>query len=185
MVNNPPCSTTRAASTAIRLAALRRLRYRSHRFSQTNRVTTDFSSLDHRLTPRGRLSLAVGGLIGLALLPVARNLQPDPRGWGTHEQLGLTPCFLYRSTGMLCPTCGATTAWAHLLRGEIASAAASNLASTLLCGAVLLAVPWALLSALVGRWVLVAPRWNWLLAIAAGWFALALIDWLQRVVRHW
>ena len=38
------------------------------------------------------------------------GLDPDPRGLGTHEQLGMTPCSWPATLGMPCPTCGCTTA---------------------------------------------------------------------------
>jgi len=34
---------------------------------------------------------------------------PDPRGFGTHEQLGLAPCRMKQWTGVPCPGCGVTT----------------------------------------------------------------------------
>ena len=38
-----------------------------------------------------------GRLLGLVVL--ARRLEPDPRGFGTHTQLGLRPCSFLRATG--------------------------------------------------------------------------------------
>lgn len=35
--------------------------------------------------------------------------QPDERGYGTHEQLGLAPCRMMQWTGVPCPGCGVTT----------------------------------------------------------------------------
>lgn len=54
-----------------------------------------------------------------ALLLIAANLTPNPKGFGTHQQLGLPPCSFLTWTGIRCPTCGMTTSWSHLLRGEI------------------------------------------------------------------
>ena len=47
---------------------------------------------------------------------------PDARGFGTHEQLGMTPCSWPRSMGIPCPTCGCTTAASHLAHGEFLTA---------------------------------------------------------------
>ncbi|MBI5850320.1 MAG: DUF2752 domain-containing protein [Planctomycetes bacterium] len=38
------------------------------------------------------------------------GIEPDPRGHGTHEQLGLPPCGWPARYGKPCPTCGVTTA---------------------------------------------------------------------------
>ena len=110
------------------------------------------------LQPATRLVLASAGIVGLVLVITARKLEPDPRGYGTHEQLGLTPCFFHQSTGHICPACGTTTAWAHALRGDIRQAASANLGGTLLCGVALIAVPWLLATAIVGRWLGPTPK---------------------------
>ncbi|MBI1850834.1 MAG: DUF2752 domain-containing protein [Planctomycetes bacterium] len=60
------------------------------------------------------------------MLSVARSLEPDPRGFGTHEQLGLPPCGFASQTGMPCPTCGMTTSFAHFARGHVVDALRSN-----------------------------------------------------------
>jgi hypothetical protein len=58
-------------------------------------------------------------LIGCVLLLAAGiHIKPDPRGHGTHEQLGFAPCGFYLMTGYPCPTCGATTAFAWMVHGR-------------------------------------------------------------------
>ena len=56
--------------------------------------------------------LSVSGVV----LTIARALSPSPNGWGTHQQLGLPPCFFHQITGIPCPTCGMTTSFAHTVR---------------------------------------------------------------------
>ena len=46
--------------------------------------------------------IAAAGLAGL--LAVARNLEPDPRGFGTHTQLGMRSCTFLTATGRLLPS---------------------------------------------------------------------------------
>jgi len=53
-----------------------------------------------------------------AVLAVAAWLPPDARGHGTHEALGLGPCGMLVTTGLPCPTCGMTTAYAYTVRGR-------------------------------------------------------------------
>jgi hypothetical protein len=57
-------------------------------------------------------------LIGVAstVLGVARILHPAEKGFGTHQQLGLPPCFFLSFTGFPCPACGLTTSFAHTVR---------------------------------------------------------------------
>lgn len=58
--------------------------------------------------------LGCTGILGLAAW-----LKPDPRGYGTHQQLGFGKCGMLVTTGLPCPTCGMTTAFAHVVRGQL------------------------------------------------------------------
>ncbi len=57
-----------------------------------------------------------------AILMAAHLLLPDSSGYGTHEQMFLLPCIFRWVTGLPCPFCGMTTAFALLARGEWAAA---------------------------------------------------------------
>ena len=65
-------------------------------------------------------------MVLLSLIAAAAWVDPDPRGYGTHRQFGLPPCASRWIWGGPCPTCGMTTAWAWLVRGEFGRAAAAN-----------------------------------------------------------
>ena len=69
----------------------------------------------------GRAIAAGVGLVCLAPLVTAALLTPNPSGLGTHEALGFAPCSFLQSTGLPCPTCGMTTSWAWLARGNVAA----------------------------------------------------------------
>ena len=70
----------------------------------------------------GRLSGLAVAVLCLLLWAVARQVEPDARGIGSHEQLGLAACGFYERTGYPCPTCGMTTAFAHVARGRVIEA---------------------------------------------------------------
>jgi hypothetical protein len=98
---------------------------------------------------RAGLVLAAIGLT--VVLGVARWLKPDPRGYGTHVQLGLLPCAFATLTGRPCPSCGMTTAFAWMVRGRFYHAWRANPAGSLLVPTCVLLIPWLLISAAIGR----------------------------------
>jgi hypothetical protein len=67
----------------------------------------------------GRVMALVIGLICLYVLVTAARLTPNPTGMGTHTQLGLDQCQFALRTGLPCPSCGMTTSFAWLARGNI------------------------------------------------------------------
>ncbi|MGC8641294.1 MAG: DUF2752 domain-containing protein [Isosphaeraceae bacterium] len=98
---------------------------------------------------RWRLVLLAAGLLGL--LGVARGLEPDPRGYGTHMQLGLGPCAFLVMTGRLCPTCGMTTAFAWFTRGSLGASWRANPAGCLIALLIVPVSSWLLLCVWLGR----------------------------------
>ncbi len=62
-----------------------------------------------RMTRSRRTLGAAVALPCLAVLSVALILDADPRGMGTHTQLGLPTCSMVSWTGYPCPSCGLTT----------------------------------------------------------------------------
>ncbi len=124
-------------------------------------------------------SLALGAGV---VLVAAAMVEPDVRGYGTHTQLGLPPCGFQLLTGLPCPGCGLTTAFAHAIRGEWISASGANPLGMLLFLLVCLAVPFSVLGALRG-WSLdiLFERFalgRWALAFAGSSIAL----WVVRLV---
>jgi hypothetical protein len=57
---------------------------------------------------------------------VLLRVQPDPRGHGTHEQLGLDACGWPLAYGIPCPACGCTTAACLLVHGRVVAAFATQ-----------------------------------------------------------
>jgi hypothetical protein len=104
-----------------------------------------------RLGRATRAALAAGALALAAALATAGRLAPDPRGYGTHEQLGLPPCAFRALTGRPCPNCGMTTAFAWSVRGRPDLAWRANPAGSLLAPTCALLIPWLLACSARGR----------------------------------
>ncbi len=52
------------------------------------------------------------------LLFIGFYFEPDPRGLGTHEQLGARPCSMIRWFDLPCPGCGVTTSVTLATHGD-------------------------------------------------------------------
>ncbi len=92
-------------------------------------------------------------LVALALVVAAvafvmwlSDVDPDPRGHGTHEKLGMEPCGWARQWDMPCPTCGVTTAATHLVHLQPVAAFAVQ--------------PFGASLALGGLWVAAVALWS-------------------------
>lgn len=132
-------------------------------------------------TPLCRISLLVVGVLSLGLLAVAASIQPDRRGWGTHQQLGLPPCTVQEVFGMRCPACGMTTAWAHFMRGNWYTALSCNVGGTALALACVVAIPWTIGTAIRGDWVWLRPTDGQTLCFCLAIMAVTVSDWLIRL----
>lgn len=111
-------------------------------------------------TARLLAALVLGG--SAAILGLAANLQPSSAGLGTHRQLGLPRCSAIVMFGYPCPTCGMTTAFAHTVRGELASAFAAHPGGLALALATIVAVSVSLSVLITGKvwavnWYRVSP----------------------------
>lgn len=75
----------------------------------------------------------------------------QPRSMETHRQLGLPPCTFKELTNLPCPSCGMTTSFALLVRGDVMNSLRANAVGTLLAILWAGAIPWLLLCGLSGR----------------------------------
>lgn len=105
----------------------------------------------------GRLYAAGVAFAALAVLITAFRLHPDPRDLGTHRQLGLPPCGFYVMTGLPCPTCGMTTAFALAVRGQVVHSIQAQAAGFVLALATAVVAGLGLFTMFTGRRV--APNW--------------------------
>ena len=130
--------------------------------------------------PRMVVAMLAAGLT--MVLVTARILKPDPRGFGTHTQLGLGVCAFRELSGKPCPACGMTTAFSWSVRGRFDMAARANPAGSLLAPTCLLMIPWLVAVAVSGRaWpfrTLEGP----LVGVVLAGVALALASWAVRLL---
>jgi hypothetical protein len=136
-----------------------------------------------RLAGATRVGLVLGAAALAALLVVARCLEPDERGHGTHEQLGLPACAFRATTGEPCPACGLTTAFAWFARGRIDRAIGANAAGGLLAPACVVLIPWLLASSYAGRACWGARTIDGpILVLSLATVALGLAAWTVRLI---
>jgi hypothetical protein len=127
-----------------------------------------------------------GALVGMALglglvFYTATRLDPyengKPRMMETHTQLGLPPCNFKLITGLPCPSCGMTTSFALLVRGDFKNSLRANAVGTVLAVFCLLFIPWSLTSALRGRSLFLVSLEKAVTWIVIVFMALLLVRW--------
>jgi hypothetical protein len=127
---------------------------------------------------RGFLLLLAIGI--MSVIAIAMWLTPDPRGFGTHLQLGLPECGFRSATGMNCPHCGMTTSFAWFVRGQWRRSFQVNPSGLMLAISFLVLCPWFLAVAFRGRWIGIRSPGLFFVYSFAGWVLLSLILWLLR-----
>jgi len=96
------------------------------------------------------LLLGLVGVFALAAWIEPYDRQGRPRQRETHRQLGLPPCTFLEITGLPCPSCGMTTSFALLVRGDLGNSLRANAVGTALAVFCAALIPWSL-ACLVGR----------------------------------
>ena len=95
----------------------------------------------------------------------------------THRQLNLPPCTFKVLTGMPCPSCGMTTSFSLLVRGDVWNSLKANFAGTALAVIGLLFIPWASASAYLGKFAFVRELDVWIFRIAMGFLVVMFVRW--------
>jgi hypothetical protein len=142
------------------------------------------------LTRRVRLGLvaiavSLAVLFGLAVWIDPYGTDGRPRTMGTHQQLGLPECNFLRLTGYPCPSCGMTTSFALLVRGDLANSLRANCAGTLLAVTLLATIPWTIFSAIRARWLWVRSVEPWILRFVIVLVGIALVRWGLIIGLAW
>jgi hypothetical protein len=133
------------------------------------------------------LGVAVGLTAVFAVAIWLNPYQPDgsPRRMATHQQLGLPPCTFYLLTGLPCPSCGMTTSFALLVRGDVGNSLRANAVGTLLALFCLALIPWCLASAARRRMLFVRSADRAVTLIVLAFFGLMLLRWGLVVGLWW
>ena len=126
---------------------------------------------------RGTLVLIAAGL-GLVFF-IATQVQPyqadgTPLRMASHQTLGMPACRFKEATGMPCPSCGMTTSFALLVRGDVVNSLRANWVGTGLAVFCALLIPWCLLSSVRGRYLWVR-RIEGPMALAVGVFTVTMM----------
>lgn len=141
-----------------------------------------------RSYPLGLFSrLLLAGLVCflVAGFTLAYQLEPDTRGYGTHQRLGLPPCTFRFLLGIPCPSCGMTTSFAHFVRGEFVSSLQANWVGTIMATVSALAIPWGIISLAIGRaWKTRDPVLAGLIVMSV-FCGLSLVNWLIMLGQSW
>ena len=131
----------------------------------------------------GRWLLLGWSLFLLGGFGLAFSLTPDPKGWGTHQRLGLPPCSFRAMLGIPCPACGMTTSFSYLAHGNPAAALRANPGGVLLALICAVQVPWCWLSAIKGRLAGIADPAKCLVWVIIAIAAVCLVNWGFRLIQ--
>jgi hypothetical protein len=142
------------------------------------------------MAPWARVVL-IAVAVGLAaVFAVAIYLDPyqdngQARRMETHRQLGLPECTFKEKTGLPCPSCGMTTSFALMVRGDVWNAVQANSAGAVLAAICMLVIPWSIACTLLGRFVLVrSVEWT-LTRLVVAFFVFMLLRWgVVLLVQH-
>lgn len=115
------------------------------------------------MTRAVRASLLGVGVALVAVFAAAASIRPyaedgSPLRMSTHTQLGLPPCNFVVLFDRPCPSCGMTTSFAFLVRGDVSNSLRANWVGTTICVMWAGTLVWAVASALRGRMLLVPPK---------------------------
>ena len=131
----------------------------------------------------GRWLLMGWSLFLLGGFALALTLDPDPRGFGTHQRLGLPPCTFLDLFGIPCPSCGMTTSFSNLMHGNVLQAFRANVGGVVLALVCAIQIPWCWWSAFRGRLAGVtdpARSLAWLLTAIA---IVCIVNWVLRLMQ--
>ncbi len=131
------------------------------------------------------LALGLTAVFGVALWLDPYQADGNPRRMETHRQLGLPPCTFYRVTGLPCPSCGMTTSFALLVRGDLVNSARANFVGTMLAAFGMVLVPWCVVAALTGRTPFIRSLERAVTVVVLAFLGLMLLRWAIVIGARW
>jgi hypothetical protein len=131
------------------------------------------------------LALGLAAVFGVALWLDPYEGDGSARRMETHRQLGLPPCTFYMVTGLPCPSCGMTTSFALLVRGDVVNSIRANGVGTLLALFGMVLIPWSLTAAFTGRTLFVRSLERAITVVILGFLGLMLLRWMVVLGMGW
>ena len=103
------------------------------------------------------VAVALAGVFVAAARINPYDADGNPRTSATHTQLGMPPCNFVVLTGKPCPSCGMTTSFALLVRGDVIASARANWVGSIICLMWATTLVWAVASGIRGKPLFVPP----------------------------
>jgi hypothetical protein len=104
------------------------------------------------------VAIALTGVFAAAIRINPYDEAGNPRTMSSHTQLGLPPCNFVALTGKPCPSCGMTTSFALLVRGDVVASVRANWVGSVICALWAVTLVWAVASGVWGRMLFVPPH---------------------------
>jgi hypothetical protein len=123
------------------------------------------------------LVLGISAIFGIAAWLNPYGSDGSALQMGTHEQLGFPPCNFMILTGKPCPSCGMTTSFALMVRGDLENALAANPVGSALAFFLMLLLPWGLASLWFGKTLFIRSIELTGLVVLALFVGIALLRW--------
>lgn len=131
------------------------------------------------------IALGLTLIFGIACYLKPYDRQGQPYSMATHQQLGLPECTFKRFTGLPCPSCGMSTSFAFLVRGDLGNSLRANAVGTLLALLCMAILPWSLACAIWNRAILVHSMEKALLRIIIVFLVLMMVRWTLVLGLVW
>ena len=103
------------------------------------------------------VAVALTGVFVAAFRIHPYDADGNPRTSATHTQLGMPPCNFVVLTGKPCPSCGMTTSFALLVRGDVVASARANWVGSVICLLWAAGLVWAAAGGIWGKMLFVPP----------------------------